>query len=746
MKKLTLLLTICCYLSTQAAITINKASGWLETAYAEWAPLSGYTDYNAYVRPAGGTYTLLDKPLLRNYGTYLRVDALGLQAGQYQLKIVAVDTLGNEVSSTAIETANLTVAAHDRNGYAHFGLQGIGAYNDNGTLKQGAKVFYVTRNTARTISTSVTIDSRGTQQTYTGMQAILEGYEKGYDTTPIVFRIVGAVGANDMDALGSSAEGLQVKGRRADSELNLTIEGVGNDAVLQGFGILVRNSKSVELRNFAVMTLMDDCISLDTDNDHVWIHHIDGFYGPNKGGDQKKGDGTIDVKGNSKHVTVSYNHFWDTGKSSMCGMHQDSGPNYITYHHNWFDHSDSRHPRIRTMSVHIYNNYFDGNAKYCVGATSASSVFVENNYFNNCPKPMLISKQGTDVHNGVGASDDTKGTFSGEAGGIIKAYNNTFVGNKTYVAYSATANTHFDAYEVSSRTATVPATVTALLGGHTYNNFDTDPTLIYNVTPDAPAQVPAIVTGDQGAGRCEHGDVQFTFTNADNADYEINTALAALITGYHTSLVNVLGEQVNTTPGDSTGNNPSDTTIIVTPSNYECHFMENKPSNNFYTVSGNYSNSKGSFEINGTTYSVCLKMESSTQVSFTTTAPMELFLGMDNGGNIKVDGTKLSANGQIIRTNLAAGSHTLTKGDSHYLFYINLTANDTTDTSVDYVGADALSWDGKNILNPAGAIVRLYTISGNCLGTTTDDVISTEYLPQGQYIAVSTTGALKFVK
>ena len=100
---------------------------------------------------------------------------------------------------------------------------------------------------------------------------------------------------------------------------------------------------------------------------------MDYFYG-NTGGDsdQAKGDGTVDLKGGTKYVTISYNRFWDSGKSSLCGMGGDDA-NYITYHHNWFDHSDSRHPRIRCMSVHIWNNYYDGVAKYGVGATTAQA-------------------------------------------------------------------------------------------------------------------------------------------------------------------------------------------------------------------------------------------------------------------------------------------------------------------------------------------------------------------------------------
>lgn len=57
------------------------------------------------------------------------------------------------------------------------------------------------------------------------------------------------------------------------------------------------------------------------------------------------------------------------------------------------------------MSVHVWNNYYDGCAKYGVGATTGSSVFVESNYFRATKDPMLISLQGTDAKG--------SGTFSG---------------------------------------------------------------------------------------------------------------------------------------------------------------------------------------------------------------------------------------------------------------------------------------------------------------------------------------------
>ena len=111
-----------------------------------------------------------------------------------------------------------------------------------------------------------------------------------------------------------------------------------------------------------------DNIGLQQDNSYIWVHNCDLFYGhAGSDGDQAKGDGALDAK-RSKYLTISYNHFWDTGKSNLLGLGEGTTADYYaTYHHNWYDHSDSRHPRVRFFSTHVYNNYYDGVSKYGVG-------------------------------------------------------------------------------------------------------------------------------------------------------------------------------------------------------------------------------------------------------------------------------------------------------------------------------------------------------------------------------------------
>ena len=246
------------------------------------------------------------------------------------------------------------------------------------------------------------------------------------------------------------------------------------------------------------------------------------------------------------YCTVSDNHFWDSGK---CNLNSNGDEvDFVTYRHNWYDHSDSRHPRVRkSKHLHVYNNYFDGNAKYGVGATTGSCIFVEKNYYRNCKYPMLISKQGSDIHNGVGSSDQTKGTFSGEDGGIIKAFDNYITGATSfepYVAGDATYSKHFDAYVVENRNDQVPAEVVTLQGGTDYNNFDTAGDF-YEYTPNAASDVPSVVTGQYGAGRCEHGDFQYTFDNAtQDKNYDVITDLSNKLKNYtNSALVGIFGDE-----------------------------------------------------------------------------------------------------------------------------------------------------------------------------------------------------------
>lgn len=529
---------------------ITEASGWLESAFVKWQPVSNAQTYNVYYTGEGVVDRKIDTQLIRSYGSYFRADIPGLKAGSYTVKIKPVIS---GVEGTGTTTSSLTVKAHDRSGFAFANSRVPGAYNADGTPKSNAVIIYITEQTKNTVSLDVT---GATTNPCVGLQTILDGYKKGKELRPLIVRMVGQI--TDLSYMMS---GDIVIENSKNASAYLTLEGIGNDAVADGWGIRVKNASNIEIRNIGTMNCDSgegDNIGLQQDNDYVWVHNCDFFYG-NAGSDadQVKGDGALDCK-KSTYITFSYNHFWDSGKSNLLGLSEGTTAGlYITYHHNWYDHSDSRHPRVRYYSAHVYNNYYDGNSKYGVGSTLGSSVFVEANYFRNCKYPMLTSMQGTDVYNGA------EGTFSSEDGGTIKAFNNTMSGQNRFVGYnSSTYPVEFDAYVASTRNETISSSITSKKGAKTYNNFDTNSSVMYSYTPDSPETARTNVM--QYAGRVSGGDLQWTFNNAvdDTAD-AVNTALKSALTNYQTNLVYVQ-DGTNPPAGNQTLTSTSNNNQTVT--------------------------------------------------------------------------------------------------------------------------------------------------------------------------------------
>ena len=112
-------------------------------------------------------------------------------------------------------------------------------------------------------------------------------------------------------------------------------------------------------------------------------------------------DGAVDVKRASDYVTVSWNRVYGHDKSMLLGhsddnASEDRGRLRVTYHHNWFDGSGTRHPRVRFGNpVHVYNNYYNGN-EYGVASTMGAGVLVEGNYFEGVDEPTLVGYADSD--------------------------------------------------------------------------------------------------------------------------------------------------------------------------------------------------------------------------------------------------------------------------------------------------------------------------------------------------------------
>ena len=508
---------------------IIESGGGFETAYVTWHDRTDASSYNVYIKNIeDNEYKQIDNELIRKYNnnndTYWRADAIGLIKGKYQFKIVPIIN-DKEDEKNSIISSDIEVNENIREGFSFAknstnGGNSSGGYLENGTIPEDAKIIYVTKNNVN----SVTLDTKNNNNEeikLTGLTNILSNWKKENFSHHLIIRILGMIEKADIQGLDFEDESIKI----ADCQ-GLTIEGVGNDATLKGVGLLVQGSCNIEIRNLGIMLFHEDAICLEKNNSNIWIHNNDIFYGEDRGGDKEKGDGSTDIK-ESKYITISYNHYWDSGKTSLCGVKNDT--DYITYHHNWFDYADSRSPRVRFASVHIYNNYYIGNSSYCIGATCNSSIFAEANYFKNGKYLMLISKQGT---------DSKKYKMSGESGGIIKSFNNIIEG-KQNIVYFHEDNIQFDAYLATTRMEPVPKECKTYEEGFTYNNFDIDSDIMYSYNADEPSEVKNIVTNK--AGRLNGGDIKFNTNMLDassrsRSDYK-EKELDNLLNKYKSSLI-----------------------------------------------------------------------------------------------------------------------------------------------------------------------------------------------------------------
>jgi pectate lyase len=198
---------------------------------------------------------------------------------------------------------------------------------------------------------------------------------------------------------------------------NKTIIGVGSGATITGSGLNVANASNVIIRNLNFRDWNDDAINVQYST-RVWIDHNSFSNGY---------DGAVDVKRASDYVTVSWNKFSSHDKTMLLGHDdgngsEDSGKLRVTYHHNWFNGTNQRHPRVRFGNpVHVYNNYYGGVWSYGVASTKDAGVLVEGNYFENTKDPFHRGEGSSPAANLVARNNHFVNSGAGSAGGSVKA-------------------------------------------------------------------------------------------------------------------------------------------------------------------------------------------------------------------------------------------------------------------------------------------------------------------------------------
>lgn len=228
-----------------------------------------------------------------------------------------------------------------------------------------------------------------------------------YNFDPITVYIVGTLSADP-----AFSEMLDVK-----DTYDVSIIGVGNDAIITGFGLKIYRSVNVIIRNIKFASCPDDGITIDAGDDetlghHIWIDHCTFTEIPPSGYPANGPyDAALDVTHAAAYVTISWNHFYKNDKNSLVGNSDGATGDVtlkVTYHHNYFDSTIQRNPRVRFGKAHAFNNYYRKNTIYSVSSNTYADVVVEGNYFVDCPIPTESGRDG------------------GTQGDIIE-YNNVFV-------------------------------------------------------------------------------------------------------------------------------------------------------------------------------------------------------------------------------------------------------------------------------------------------------------------------------
>ncbi len=494
--------TVCGYhIDTSVLDNIDAYGAYNESMYAvlKTSDASGITAQ--YSVANANTWYDVASQQIRVVDGQVRVDVIGISPDKYDLKIL--------IANKDVVLEDINVEAYDRSGYAHFNYtNGIGAYDDDGTLKDGALVIYVTDENKNNISndayvysdatkslSSVSIDKyfeAGTdksigyflnnrqytdKETY-GIKAACDDYGA------VAIRIVGKVNAevasdgaqseiSGLTAYDSTENGGSVgdNGRmaRMTDVYNLTIEGIGEDSQIFGWGFHViaatgdmtdygvHEGESFEVRNITFANYPEDAIGMEGIQEgsvitvpvqRCWVHNntfMPGFCGKPAESDKAEGDGSCDFK-RGYYYTFAYNYLEGCHKTNLIGSSDSSLQYNITMHHNMWKNCGSRIPLARQANIHFYNNYIYGEPgatlSYVISPRANSYLFVENNYFDGC-----------------------KNIVSG-SGGTIKFYGNTF-----YACYDDIPS------QVTDRNAAVSNN--CAYNGTDYSKFDTSSTLFY---------------------------------------------------------------------------------------------------------------------------------------------------------------------------------------------------------------------------------------------------------------------------
>jgi len=235
----------------------------------------------------------------------------------------------------------------------------------------------------------------------TGTQINEAMCNRASDTTPLIIMVNGTITHGNTSKVSGSCDttGEEIQFKNVS---NISLIGVGNNAVLDEIGIHVRSASNIIIQNLHVMNVKKsgspisnggDAIGMESSVDRVWIDHntLEA-----SGGESDGYDSLLDMKAGVTNVTVSYNLFTDSSRAGLVGSSDsDDANDNITFHHNWYRNIEQRTPLLRHALAHTYNNYWSNPSLsymfHAINSRMGARVLVEGNYFYNVNNPLLAS-------------------------------------------------------------------------------------------------------------------------------------------------------------------------------------------------------------------------------------------------------------------------------------------------------------------------------------------------------------------
>ncbi|MGV8836421.1 pectate lyase family protein, partial [Cellvibrio sp.] len=218
-------------------------------------------------------------------------------------------------------------------------------------------------------------------------------------STPVTILVNGTISHANTTAQGCNTQADVIEIKQMS---NISIIGVGTNALFEEMGIHVRDASNIILQNLHIRNVKKsgsptsnggDAIGMETNVDRVWIDHN---HLEASGGEEDGYDSLLDMKAGVTNVTVSYNLYNDSSRAGLIGSSDSDNKNTnITFHHNWYKNIEQRTPLIRHALVHMYNNYWSNDRIdymfHAINSRMNAKALVESNYFYNVNNPLIAS-------------------------------------------------------------------------------------------------------------------------------------------------------------------------------------------------------------------------------------------------------------------------------------------------------------------------------------------------------------------